>query len=314
MHQPDILLQTKDLKRQFGNIMAVDGISLSLKRGEILGLLGLNGAGKSTTLKMLTGILAPSSGWVKIAGRDIEQYPRYAKSSLGYLPDSPPLYQELRVAEYLQYCARLHRIKKQDLSSSLERVLSLCHLKDVSQRLIANLSKGYKQRVGLAQALIHQPDLIILDEPSNGLDPSQIIQLRELIKNLSTHCGIVLSSHILPEVSSICHKVAIIHQGKVVHREPIYQNQHKKQERFFLRLKNTINMEELRTLNTIRTVENLEKNTWHISVTKENHEKVIAEIVQRGWQILEFSQARNFLEERFSSLTIGNEISVGNSA
>ena len=171
------LLQATHLSRHFGKVNAVDDVSLTLQRGDVLGLLGLNGAGKSTTLGILSGILAPSSGSVKIANKDIEQFPKQAKAHIGYLPDTPPLYPELRVIEYMTYAARLRGLKGTQLTAALERALNLCHLETVSKRIIGNLSKGFRQRVGLAQAIIHQPDVLILDEPSSGLDPLQRIQM-----------------------------------------------------------------------------------------------------------------------------------------
>ncbi len=304
------LLQAESLTRHYGKILAVDNLSLSLQKGEVLGLLGLNGAGKSTTLEMLSGVLAPESGWVSIAGHDIEQFPMQAKSNLGYLPANPPLYPELTVHQYLAYSARLHRISKAKHPGALERAINLCHLEEVSDRIIANLSKGFKQRVGIAQALIHSPQLLILDEPSSGLDPIQLMEIRHLIKSLAAHCGVILSSHILPEVTAICDRVAIIHHGRLIHEEQLISSRDGTIDRYFLRLKQHLCTSELSSLSCIRSAELLDNQGWHISVEKPDLDRIIEEIHQQGWQVLEFTAARNYLEERFASLTVGQDVTT----
>jgi len=306
MQDNQCLLQASNLTRQFGKVAAVDKLSLALHRGDILGLLGLNGAGKSTTLSMFSGVLAPSSGFVKVANKDIEQYPVEAKSHIGYLPDTPPLYPDLRVREYLSYCAQLHGIGKAKLKEAIERSLNQCLLEEVSHQMIGNLSKGFRQRVGLAQAIIHQPDLLILDEPSSGLDPLQRIQIRELIKSLSQDSAIILSSHILSEVTSVCQRVAVIHQGKLIHEQPLFNHSHSEINKHYLRLEQDVKIEELQSLNSIRSAEVINhKGAFHINVSKKHHKDVINEINQHHWQVLEFTLAKDFLEEKFADLTTG---------
>jgi ABC-2 type transport system ATP-binding protein len=211
------LLQAEGLVRDYDRHVAVQDYHLTLEKGEILGLLGPNGAGKSTTLRMLSGTLAPSRGRISIKGIDLLDQPRKAKRELGYLPDQPPLYHDLSVEEYLHYCAGLRGMKNPDLPGAIARVTETCALGDVRRRLIGQLSLGYQQRVGIAQAIIHEPDLVILDEPTTGLDPIQINAIRELIRKLAEDHAVILSTHILSEVEAVCNRVQIINRGRIVH-------------------------------------------------------------------------------------------------
>lgn len=213
----ETLLEARDLSRRYGATAAVRGLSLSLAKGEILGLLGPNGAGKSTTLKMLAGCLAPSSGSVRLNGIDLADQPKQAKRQLGYLPEQPPVYPELTVDEYLRYCAGLHGVPSAQRAAAVAEAKRGCGLTDVAHRLIGNLSKGYQQRVGIAQAIIHKPAVVILDEPTVGLDPNQIREIRSLIASLGREHGVILSSHILPEIQAVCSRVMIIDKGRSVY-------------------------------------------------------------------------------------------------
>ena len=219
--ESEILLEARDLSRRYGHINAVSGLNLSLQKGQILGLLGPNGAGKSTTMKMLAGCLAPSAGEVRIKGVSLAQDPKAAKASLGYLPEQPPLYPELTVEEYLRYCASLHGVPSAEREAAVTKAKQSCGLGEASGRLIHNLSKGFQQRVGLAQAIIHRPPVIILDEPTVGLDPIQIREIRSLIKELGQSHSVILSSHILPEIQAVCSRVMIINRGRLVYSESI---------------------------------------------------------------------------------------------
>ncbi|HDP90462.1 MAG TPA: ATP-binding cassette domain-containing protein [Thioalkalivibrio sp.] len=210
------LVEARHLYRRYGGAYAVNDISLTLRQGEVLGLLGPNGAGKSTTMRMLTGNLAPSAGEIHINGIDLLDQPRQAKRHLGYLPEQPPVYRDLRVDEYLGYCARLHGLKSGKAASAMADALERCALTDVRRRLIGNLSKGYQQRVGIAQAILHRPAAVILDEPTVGLDPIQIREIRGLIRELGREHAVILSTHILPEVQAVCDRVQMIHQGRTV--------------------------------------------------------------------------------------------------
>lgn len=210
------MIQVENLVKSYGNHKALKGINLHVEKGSIVGLLGANGAGKSTTMNILTGYLSYNEGSVKIGGYDILKEPIKAKKQIGYLPEIPPLYMDMTVDEYLKFAAQIKGLKKDTRNQSVNEAIEATKIEDVRGRLIKNLSKGYKQRVGLAQAILGNPPLLILDEPTVGLDPNQIIEIREWIKSLSKNHTIILSSHILSEVNAICDYVIIIDQGRVV--------------------------------------------------------------------------------------------------
>ena len=210
------MIEVENLTKKYGSHVAVDNLSFRVERGMIYGFLGPNGAGKSTTMNMMTGYIAATSGTVKINGYDILKNPEQAKKSIGYLPELPPVYPDMTVYEYLWFVAELKKVKKNERQVQIEDVMKQTQIEDVKGRLIKNLSKGYKQRVGLAQAIIGYPEVIILDEPTVGLDPKQIIEIRELIRELAKKHTIILSSHILSEVSAVCDHIMIISKGKLV--------------------------------------------------------------------------------------------------
>ena len=210
------MIEVENLTKKYGSHVAVDNLSFRVERGMIYGFLGPNGAGKSTTMNMMTGYIAATSGTVKINGYDILKNPEQAKKSIGYLPELPPVYPDMTVYEYLRFVAELKKVKKNERQAQIEDVMKQTQIEDVKGRLIKNLSKGYKQRVGLAQAIIGYPEVIILDEPTVGLDPKQIIEIRELIRELAKKHTIILSSHILSEVSAVCDHIMIISKGKLV--------------------------------------------------------------------------------------------------
>lgn len=210
------MIEVKDLVKKYGSHLAVDHLSFTLESGKIYGFLGPNGAGKSTTMNIMTGYLGATQGSVLIDGHDILKEPEEAKKHIGYLPELPPLYMDMTVQEYLEFAAELKKLPKEKRESDISEVMKLTRLQDVSGRLIKNLSKGYKQRVGLAQAILGFPEIIILDEPTVGLDPKQIIEIRELIRTLSKKHTVILSSHILAEVREVCDYILIISKGKLV--------------------------------------------------------------------------------------------------
>ncbi len=217
MHRGDEkVIQIENVTKRFGDHLALDNLNLTINKGEILGFLGPNGAGKSTTMNILTGYLSATKGTVKVDGMDILEQPEIVKKKIGYLPEIPPLYMEMTVYEYLKFVSKLKKVKGDTIEPSLERIMNLVKIKHVQGRLIRNLSKGYKQRVGLAQALIGDPEILILDEPTVGLDPKEIIEIRNLIKDIGKDRTIILSSHILTEVSAVCDRVVIINKGKIV--------------------------------------------------------------------------------------------------
>jgi len=211
-----VVIQVCNLVRRYGKHVAVDNANFNIEKGEIVGFLGPNGAGKSTTMNILTGYLSATEGIVKIDGQDILEYPTEIKRKIGYLPENPPLYPDMTVREYLSFAGEIKGIPGKERKEKMNRVMETVGVQDVSKRLIKNLSKGYKQRVGLAQAMIADPQALILDEPTAGLDPQQILEIRDLIKELGKDRTIILSSHILPEVSAVCKRVLIINKGKIV--------------------------------------------------------------------------------------------------
>jgi len=210
------MIEVEGLTKRYGRATAVDGISFKVEKGEILGFLGPNGAGKTTTMRILTCYLPPTEGKATVAGHDVFAEPMEVKKRVGYLPETPPLYPDLEVAEYLDFCARIKGVQGRERRQRVADAIEKCRVGDVRDKLIAKLSKGYRQRVGLAQAILHNPDVLILDEPTAGLDPKQIIETRELIKALAGSHTVVLSTHILPEVSMTCGRVVIINKGRVV--------------------------------------------------------------------------------------------------
>lgn len=210
------MIQVENVTKRYGQHVAVDQLNFTVNRGEILGFLGPNGAGKSTTMNIITGYISATEGTVKVDGRDILEDPQAVKEKIGYLPEFPPLYPEMTVQEYLDFVCEIKKVPEADRQETLDRIVETVKISEVKNRLIKNLSKGYKQRIGLAQALVGNPEVLILDEPTVGLDPKQIIEIRNLIKELGKEHTIILSSHILPEVSAVCERVIIISKGKIV--------------------------------------------------------------------------------------------------
>ncbi len=210
------MIEAQNLSKSFGDLEAVSNLSFKLESGEVLGLLGPNGAGKSTTMRLLTTFLSPTEGSASVAGFDVRTQAEDVRRSIGYLPETPPLYPELRVREYLNFVAKIKGVPRAKLSKSVSDSIERCVLGDVASRLCGQLSKGYKQRVGLAAAIVHDPAVVILDEPTSGLDPAQIIEIRKLIRELGEKHTVILSTHILPEVSQTCSRVLIISKGKAV--------------------------------------------------------------------------------------------------
>lgn len=213
------MIEVKNLVKRYGNHAAVNDLSFTVETGKVVGFLGPNGAGKSTTMNMITGYIAPTEGEVLIDGIDIMDEPELAKKNIGYLPEIPPLYPDLKVREYLSFVAELKKVSKKDRDIEVHKIMSKTKTLDVSERLIKHLSKGYKQRVGLAGAMMGNPDILILDEPTVGLDPSQIIEMRELIRELSKNHTVLLSSHIMQEISAVCDEIIIINEGKMITKD-----------------------------------------------------------------------------------------------
>lgn len=215
------MIEIENLTKRYGDKLAVDNISFKVKKGSIVGFLGRNGAGKSTTMNIITGYISATSGTARINGYDILKNPREVKKCIGYLPEKPPIYQEMTVDEYLKFVCAIKDVKASAISGHIDEIAQLVKLTDVMKRRIGNLSKGYQQRVGMAQALVGNPEVLILDEPTVGLDPKQIIEIRRMIKALGKKHTIILSSHILPEVADVCEQVVIINEGKIVAQDTL---------------------------------------------------------------------------------------------
>jgi len=259
------LLRIEDLSRHYGPLWAVNHISFSVQQGDVLGFLGPNGAGKTTTMQMITGNLAPSTGRVTVAGHDLLDDPRAAKSAIGYLPEQPPVYRELTVDEYLDACAAFHRITRAKRTTLRDSAKEKCGLTEVGRRLIGNLSKGYQQRVGIAQAIIHMPPVIILDEPTAGLDPIQIREIRHLIRELGRDHSVILSTHILPEVQSVCNRVQIISKGNLVLSDSIDGLARRMQSSVLrVRFRSPVDHDLLAALPGVKNVEDSGKNEWRL--------------------------------------------------
>ncbi len=305
------LLSVKHLSRHYGSLTAVNNISFHLNKGEVLGFLGPNGAGKSTTMQVITGNLAPSAGQITICGFDLLDSAKQAKANIGYLPEQPPLYRELTTDEYLSFCAQLNRIEKGKQQSAIDRAKERCGLTEVGQRLINNLSKGYQQRVGIAQAIIHSPEIVILDEPTVGLDPIQIREIRTLIRELAEDHGVILSTHILPEVQMTCDRVQIINRGQLVYSDDIsHLHQRMRSNSIILGLNNAPTEDELKSLTHIKNIEVLSSTRFRLSHDSENSpaENIAQIAAEKKWGLFEIRPEQKTLEQVFVELTSGEVI------
>ena len=300
------LLAVEGLSRSYGALEAVKNISFEVQQGEVLGFLGPNGAGKTTTMQMLTGNLAPSQGRVRVAGHDLRDDPRAAKTALGYLPEQPPLYRDLSVDEYLDYCAALHRIARPQRRAARENAKSKCGLNEVGRRLIGNLSKGYQQRVGIAQAIIHLPPVIILDEPTAGLDPIQIREIRNLIRDLGREHSVILSTHILPEVQSICSRVQIIHKGALVLSDSIEGLTQRMQASVLaVTFRKTPDPHLLAQLPGVKNVDVQEDGSFRLyhDPAANPAEAIVKLAAEQNWGLTQLTPQRATLEDIFVALT-----------
>ncbi len=292
------LLKARQLHRRFGAQVAVHELDLELNPGEIVGLLGPNGAGKSTCLRMLAGTLVPDRGQILIAGTDLTLEPTRAKAHIGYLPERPPLYPDMRVDEYLEYAARLHGVSCAGTTLALSETKRRCGLVTVGRILIRHLSQGYRQRLGLAQAIVHGPELLILDEPTVALDPVQIREIRELIRELGRERAVLLSTHLLPEVRSICTRVLILHQGRIVHAGAVESEDPVVSLR--IGLQRPPGLEILAALPGITAVESLGKGAFRLYTGPQPDTPTIArQAVEAGWGLDELTPERTGLERIF---------------
>ena len=303
------MIQAENLTKYYGDVRALDGVSFHVEQGEIVGLLGPNGAGKTTAMKILTCFMPPSSGAARVAGHDIFDEPLEVKRSVGYLPEEPPLYTELTVDEYLSYAGRLKGLAGSELRQAKARAMEKCGIEHVARRLIGNLSKGYRQRVGLAQALLHNPPVLILDEPTVGLDPVQIIEIRNLIKDLARDHTVILSTHIMQEVEAICGRVIIINEGRIVAVDTAdnLRQQVGKGRRILLKVRrpgpDLVN--KLMALDGVLDVEALDGGEYRIESRRDQdlREDVARVAVESGAGLLELTGVAVSLEEVFLRLT-----------
>jgi ABC-2 type transport system ATP-binding protein len=313
------MIEVINLTKEYGKLTALDKVSFEVKKGEILGFLGPNGAGKTTAMRIITGFLPATSGDVKLGGYDIRKEPLKAKKIIGYMPETVPFYEDLTVRESLNFFAELRGVQKSERAKRVKSVLQSCAIEDVEHRLIRTLSKGYRQRVGLAQALINNPQILILDEPTIGLDPMQIIEIRELIKSFAGKRTVILSSHILPEVSVICSRIAVIHKGELI----ALDTQEKLAEKalggttVFLSVKGpakkiSAGIEKINGVKSVSLSKPVESRTNDFVIiilgnTNKIRSEISSFIVKNKWDLLAMETRQNNLEEIFINLVNQHE-------
>lgn len=308
------MIEVSNLTKKYGDHIAVDHLSFRVEKGQIYGFLGPNGAGKSTTMNIITGYLAATEGTVTIDGKDVQKDPEEAKRAIGYLPELPPLYVDMTVREYLDFVAELKKVPKKERKQQIDEVMEMTQITDMQQRLIRNLSKGYRQRVGLAQAILGYPEVIILDEPTVGLDPKQIIEIRDLIRKLGENHTVILSSHILSEVSAVCDHIMIIAHGKLVASDSPENLQKLMSGSMELDLEVKGSVAAVKTaLQEISQIDRIEENTEAPKdiaklkvISKENadiREQVFYALAEAKLPILEMTHAEKSLEDIFLELT-----------
>ena len=299
-------LQVNHLTKIYDQQKAVDDISFSINKGEIVGFLGPNGAGKSTTMKIATGYLPPSSGSITVDGFDVVEQPLQVKRIIGYLPEHNPLYLDMFVHEYLNFIGRVYQIPSSQLKSRTKEIISMCGLEPEQNKLIGSLSKGYRQRVGLAQALIHNPQVLILDEPTTGLDPNQIVEIRKLIKEISKNKTVIFSTHIMQEVQALCDRVIIINHGKIVADDELknLMGQQENVSILVVEFKESISLEDLSTISGVEKIA-ISGNAFRIQ-SKPNADirpDLIRFASEKNLSLLSMKQEENSMEEIFRSLT-----------
>ena len=307
------MIEVEHLTKRYGSVTAVDDVSFQVNKGEILGFLGPNGAGKTTTMRVLTGYMPATDGRAVVAGYDVFDHPIEAKRRTGYLPETPPLYPDMTVREYLEFVAKIKGVAPKDRKSRVDAVITRTWISDMTTRECGKLSKGYRQRVGLAQALIHNPEVLILDEPTAGLDPKQIIETRRLIKELAGDHTIILSTHILPEVSQTCQRVVIINKGKVVAVDTPDNLTHRLRgaETLFVQMDGgrlgeaRVTLEKVAGVASVAPAESGSEGAFEVA-SAQGHDvrrELARAVVVGGWGLLELRPMRMSLEEIFLSLT-----------
>ncbi len=304
------MIEVRDLTKTYGGITAIKSLNFSVKKGEVVGFLGPNGAGKSTTMKIITGFMAPSSGKAMVAGYDVFENPLEVKSRIGYLPEVPPVYTDMYVTDYLRYVAQLKGVEKSKIAKNIDNAIEKTNLGSVKKRLIGHLSKGFRQRVGIAQALVSDPAVLILDEPTVGLDPKQVSEIRDLIKELKGQHTIILSTHILPEVQATCERIIIIHQGQIVAQDTIEHLTERAAGagKVFLKVRkpSELVVAALMSVPGVKQVQAmLPEQGWEINVdgSDEVIEKIANQVMQKGFGLMEIGLVKANLEDVFLQLT-----------
>lgn len=304
------MIEVNQLCKNYGERKAIHNLNFKIEKGDVVGFLGPNGAGKSTTMKIITGFMAPTSGEAKVCGYDVFENPIEVKKRIGYLPEVPPLYTDMSVENYLRYVVNLKQVPLSKHKSLVDRALIKAQLLSVRSRLIKNLSKGFKQRVGIAQALVSDPEVLVLDEPTVGLDPKQVSEIRDLIKELRGEHTIILSTHILPEVQATCNKVIIIHHGQIVAQDSIDQIEKLNQNSLILtvKTKKASSLERhLQNMTGVREIEMITANHYRLKLNEEEDliEKIASEVIRSGSGLLELTPSKANLEDVFLKLTYG---------
>lgn len=302
-----MILQTENLSHRYSSTWAIRDINIGIAEHGIVGLLGSNGAGKSTTMNIICGTLNATEGNVYINGIDKRKDPEAAKRQIGFLPQHPPLYTDLTIDEYLTYTAELRLMDKRTVKSAVEEVKEKCGLAHFSSRLIKNLSGGYRQRVGIAQAIIHKPKLVVMDEPTTGLDPNQLIEVRKLIREIAQDCTVLLSSHILQEIQLLCNDVIMIESGRIVFSDTMdaFDN-YVQPNSLLVKMENPPQVSELQQIAGVTKVEFLTDKQLriHFSGSEDIAEKIIAASMQHGWQLREISADKSQLDDTFRTLSM----------
>lgn len=308
------MIEVSNLTKRYGAHCAIDALTFSIKKGEVVGFLGPNGAGKSTTMKIITGFMAPTSGVAKVGGFDVFENPIEVKRRIGYLPETPPVYGDMVVRDYLDFVAQLKRVEPTKRRGLVDRAIEKTQLGPVEKRLIQNLSKGFKQRVGIAQALVSDPEVLILDEPTVGLDPKQVAEIRSLIQELRGHHTIILSTHILPEVQATCERIIIIHRGKIVAQDSLENLSHLQGGLRKVHLK--IKRGEANVAQTLSALPQVLKvhagpdgHQWVLETDGDETviEGIAQAVIQNRWGLQEIGSVKADLEDVFLKLTYGQK-------
>lgn len=299
-------VKVQNLTKVYGDQKAVDAISFEVKKGEILGFLGPNGAGKSTTMKIATGFIPPSQGKVEVSGFDVMEYPISVRERIGYLPEHNPLYLEMFVHEYLRFVGGLHKLKGAALKERVSQMVETCGLSQEQNKKIGALSKGYRQRVGLAQSLIHDPEVLILDEPTTGLDPNQIAEIRDLITEVSLEKTVIFSTHIMQEVQAICKRAVIINQGKIVADNKVSELKSSSDHDLIkLEFKNEVDIDPINNLKGIQGIELVEEGIYQLKTDRgaDLRSEIFALAAKHNWPLVGLQQIEGSLEDVFKELT-----------